>query len=169
MVLHEAILAASTGRLVIVAVVAPTAVQALRSMLGHSGLERDAHVRRALAASFRVAVGYRNLRRLGGGRLLVQDIVTASNDLRSLLEMGDFDGMVRAVTQGLPGSRSVDEALARATRRDQVSLREAVAHADDKRRLIALVRTRAHHGPARIGSRGTMHDREVHLPIALPR
>jgi Tfp pilus assembly pilus retraction ATPase PilT len=168
-VLHEAILAASTGRLVIVAVVAPTAIAALRSMLGHSGLERDAHVRRALAASFRVAVGYRNLRRVGGGRLLVQDIVTTSNDLRSLLEMGDFDGLVRAVKQGLPGSRTVDEALARATRRDQVSLREAVAHADDKQRLVALVRMRAHRGPARVASRGKLHDREVHVPIALPR
>jgi len=169
MVLHEAILAASTGRLVIVAVVAPTAIAALRSMLGHNGLERDAHVRRALAASFRVAVGYRNLRRVGGGRLLVQDIVTTSNDLRSLLEMGDFDGLVRAVKQGLPGSRTVDEALARATRRDQVSLREAVAHADDKQRLVALVRTRAHHGPAPVASRGKLRDREMHVPIALPR
>ena len=68
--LHEAILASTGGRLVIVAVVAPTTVEAVRVLVGQSGLDRDAHLRRALAASFRAAVGYRSLRRIGGGRML---------------------------------------------------------------------------------------------------
>ena len=169
MVMHEAILAASAGRLVIVAVVAPSAVMAIRTTLGHGGLERDAHVRRALAASFRVAISYRSLRRLGGGRMLVQDLVTASKDVRSLIEIGDLDGLGHLLRRGVPGARSVDEALARATRRGQVSLREAVAHADDRHRLVSLVRMRARaRWQAGTGdNRGAHH--EVHVPIALSR
>lgn len=160
---HEAILAAATGRLVIVAVVAPTAVQALRATLGHSGLDRDAHVRRALASSLRVAIAYRSLRRLGGGRMLVQDIITASKDSRVMIEAGDFDGLTLAMHQGASGTRSVDNALARAARRGQISLREAAAHADDRQRLIALVRQRAHdHLNVRRKA-----DHEVHVPISI--
>jgi Tfp pilus assembly pilus retraction ATPase PilT len=164
MVMHEAVLAASAGRLVIVAVVAPTALTALKTTLGHGGLERDAHVRRALAASFRVAISYRSLRRVGGGRTLVQDLVTTSKDVRSLIETGDFDGLGHLLRQGVPGARSVDDALARATHRGQVSLREAVAHADDRQRLVSLVRMRAR---AQTGKRDTDH--ELHVPVALAR
>ena len=161
--LHEAILAASSGRLVIVGVVAPTAVHAVQTILGHSGLDRDAHVRRALGASFRVAVGYRNLRRLGGGRILVHDIVTTSKDVRALIEAADFTGLTALIQRGVPGARSVEEALARAAKRRHVSLREAAAHADDRRRLVALVRMRARGS----GSRFSSTSREIHGPMTL--
>ena len=167
MVMHEAVLAASAGRLVIVAVVAATALTALKNMLGHGGLERDAHVRRALAASFRVAISYRSLRRLGGGRMLVQDLVTASKDVRSLIETGDFDGLGHLLRQGVSGARSLDDALARATHRGQVSLREAVAHADDRQRLVSLVRTRARAQAGGSGKRAAGH--ELHVPVAMAR
>ena len=167
MVMHEAVLAASAGRLVIVAVVAPTALTALKNTLGHGGLERDAHVRRALAASFRVAISYRSLRRLGGGRMLVQDLVTASKDVRSLIETGDFDGLGHLLRQGVSGARSLDDALARATHRGQVSLREAVAHADDRQRLVSLVRTRARAQAGGSGKRAAGH--ELHVPVAMAR
>jgi Tfp pilus assembly pilus retraction ATPase PilT len=141
--LHEAILASTGGRLVIVAVVAPTTVDALRTLVGQSGLDRDAHLRRALAASFRAAVGYRSVRRIGGGRMQIQDVILGSSDVRPLLEMADFDGLVNAQRQGASGMRSVDEALARAIRRGHVSLREAAAHAIDRRHMVGLVRTLA--------------------------
>jgi Tfp pilus assembly pilus retraction ATPase PilT len=164
MVMHEAVLAAAAGRLVIVAVVAPTALLALRTTLGASGLERDAHVRRALASSFRVAISYRSLRRLGGGRMLVQDLMTTSNDVRSLIESGDFESLGHLLRQGVPGARSVDDALARATRRGQVSLREAVTHADDRQRLVSLVRTRAR---AEVGR--SARDHNLHVPFVVSR
>ena len=165
--LHEAILAATGGRLVIVAVVAPTTVDAMRAMLGQTGLDRDAHVRRALAASFRAAVGYRSLRRIGGGRMLIQDVILASNDVRPLLEAGDFDGLARTQHQGSGGMRSIDEALARATRRGHISLREAAAHAVDRSHLVSLVRGQAR---ARVSMKATMRvdgHHEIQVPISL--
>jgi Tfp pilus assembly pilus retraction ATPase PilT len=164
--MHEAILAASGGRLVIVAVVAPTTVDALRSMLGQTGLDRDAHVRRAFAASFRAAVGYRSLRRIGGGRMLIQDVILGSNDVRPLLEGADFDGLTRTQRHGSNGMRSVDESLARAIRRGHVSLREAVGHAIDRSHMVALVRMQARTRATKVAM-STDANREVHMPISL--
>lgn len=160
--LHEAILASTGGRLVIVAIVAPTTVDAMRVLIGQSGLDRDAHLRRALAGSFRAAFGYRSLRRIGGGRMQIQDIIVGSNDVRPLLEAADFDGLVRSQRQGSAGLRSVDEALARAIRRGQVSLREAAAHAVDRSHMVAIVRTLA-----RTGLSGRVGERQIQMPIAV--
>ena len=136
--LQAAVLAAAGGRLVIAGVVAPTTVDALR-MLGGS----DAHVRRALAASFRAAIGYRSLRRLGGGRALIQDVVLATSSVCGLLESGDFDGIAHTQNDVASKTRSVDESLARAVTRRQISLREAASQAIDRSHLIALVRSQA--------------------------
>jgi Tfp pilus assembly pilus retraction ATPase PilT len=162
MPLHEAILASTGGRLVIVAVVAPTTVDALRILVGQSGLDRDAHLRRALAASFRAAIGYRTMRRIGGGRMQIQDIILGSNDVRPLIEAADFDGLANSQRHGSAGMRSVDEALARAIRRGQVTLREAAAHAVDRRHMVALVRKLA-----RSGLTGKSGERQIHMPIAV--
>jgi Tfp pilus assembly pilus retraction ATPase PilT len=136
--LQAAALAAAGGRLVIAGVVAPTTVEALR-MLGGS----DAHVRRAMAASFRAAIGYRSLRRLGGGRTLIQDVVLATSSVCGLLESGDFNGLARTQNDVAAKTRSVDESLARAVTRRQISLREAAGQAIDRSHLVALVRSQA--------------------------
>jgi hypothetical protein len=58
--------------------------------------------------------------------------------------------------------RSVDEALARAIRRRHVTLREAAAHAIDRRHMVALVRMLARTPLSRPNE-----SREVHMPIPL--
>lgn len=136
--LQAAVLAAAGGRLVIAGVVAPTTVEALRMLSGS-----DAHVRRALAASFRAAIGYRSLRRLGGGRTLIQDVVLSTSSVCGLLESGDFAGLARTQNDVTSKMRSVDESLARAVVRRQISLREAASQALDRSHLVALVRSHA--------------------------
>jgi Tfp pilus assembly pilus retraction ATPase PilT len=136
--LQAAVLAAAGGRLVIAGVVAPTTMEALRMMAG-----ADAPVRRAMAASFRAAIGYRSLRRLGGGRTLIQDVVLGTSSVCGLLEAGDFAGLARAQNDVAAKMRSVDESLARAVTRRQVSLREAASQAIDRSHLVALVRSQA--------------------------
>ncbi|HEU4694079.1 MAG TPA: hypothetical protein VFS23_37190 [Vicinamibacterales bacterium] len=136
--LQAAVLAAAGGRLVIAGVVAPTTVEALRMLSGS-----DAHVRRAMAASFRAAIGYRSLRRLGGGRTLIQDVVLATSTVSGLIESGDFDGLARTQNDVASKMRSVDESLARAVTRRQISLREASSQAIDRTHLVALVRSQA--------------------------
>ena len=136
--LQAAVLAAAGGRLVIAGVVAPTTVEALRMLAGS-----DSHVRRAMATSFRAAIGYRSLRRLGGGRTLIQDVVLASGSVCSLIESGDFSEFARTQNDVAAKMKSVDEALARAVTRRQISLREAASQAIDRSHLVALVRSQA--------------------------
>jgi Tfp pilus assembly pilus retraction ATPase PilT len=111
----------------------------------------DGHVRRAMAASFRAAIGYRSLRRLGGGRALIQDVVLASGSVCSLIESGDFTGFARTQNDVAAKMKSVDESLARAVTRRQISLREAASQAIDRSHLVALVRSQA-----RTSSSGTL-------------
>jgi len=151
--LQAAVLAAAGGRLVIVGVVASTIVEAMRLLAG-----ADPHVRRAMAASFRAAIGYRSLRRIGGGRTLIQDVVLSSTTVCGLLESGDFDGLVRAQLEGAAGMRSVDYSLARAVRRRQVSLREAAAEAVDPRGMVATVRALARGHSAARAARAAGHE-----------
>ena len=157
--LQAAVLAAAGGRLVILGVVAPTTAEALRMLAGN-----DAHVRRAMAASFRAAIGYRSLRRIGGGRTLIQDVVLATSSVCGLLEAGDFDRLARTQQEGAPGIRSVDESLARAVRRRQTSLREAAAHAVDRSRMVALVRALGRTGSS---ARTAPANRTAHISMGL--
>jgi Tfp pilus assembly pilus retraction ATPase PilT len=136
--LQAAVLAAAGGRLVIAGVIAPTTVDALRMLAGS-----DIHVRRAMAASFRAAIGYRSLRRLGGGRALIQDVVLTSGSVCSMIESGNFDGFARTQNDVAAKMKSVDESLARAVTRRQISLREAASQAIDRSHLVALVRSQA--------------------------
>ena len=96
-----------------------------------------------MAASFRAAIGYRSLRRLGGGRTLIQDVVLASGSVSNMIESGDFSGFARSQNDVAAKMKSVDEALARAVTRRQISLREAASQAIDKSHLVALVRSQA--------------------------
>jgi hypothetical protein len=96
--------------------------------------------------------------------MLIQDIILGSNEVRPLLEAADFDSIMHSQRQGSGGMRSVDEALARAIRRGHVSLREAAAHAVDRRHMVALVRMLARTRLPRTPSHGS---REIHMPISL--
>jgi Tfp pilus assembly pilus retraction ATPase PilT len=133
--------ASEGGRLVIVAVAAPTSLQAVRSLVGRGSSVGDAQVRLSLAGSFRAAFATRTLRRLGGGRTTVQDLLLGTSEISSLIASGDFAGATRLQRQGLSGMFTVDERLARGVRRGHLPLRQAAENALDRRHLISLVRS----------------------------
>jgi Tfp pilus assembly pilus retraction ATPase PilT len=139
--MREAVHATDGGRLVILAVLAPTSMHGLRAISGRSISGGDAPNRLALATSFRAAFTYRGLRRLGGGRTLIQDLIIGTSDVSALLASGDFAGITRIQRSGAGGMHTVDETLGRAVKRGHLSLRQAAAQAVDRRQL-ALRRTR---------------------------
>jgi twitching motility protein PilT len=138
--MREAVNAAEGGRLVVLAVLASTSMQALRAIVGRSSAGGDAQTRLALATSFRVAFTYRMLQRLGGGRIAVRDLVAGTSEVSAMLASGDFTGIARLQREGSMSMTSVDDSLARAVRRGHLSLRQAASHAVDRKYLVALVR-----------------------------
>jgi twitching motility protein PilT len=146
--MREVVNAAEGGRLVILGVLAPTSMQALRAVVGRGSAGGDAQTRLALATSFRVAFAYRLLQRLGGGRLAVRDLVVGTSEVSAMLASGDFPGIARLQREGGMSMTTVDDSLARAVRRGQLSLRQAASHAVDKKYLVSLVRSTRRQSPA---------------------
>ena len=98
--MREVVNAAEGGRLVMLGVLAPTSMQALRAIVGRGSAGGDAQTRLALATSFRVAFAYRVLQRLGGGRLAVRDLVVGTSEVSAMLASGDFPGIARLQREG---------------------------------------------------------------------
>ncbi len=143
-VAQEGVMAAvAPGRLVIVAVLAPNALRALESIAGSAPEEEQARIRCGLAASLRAAFSYRGLRRRGGGRTTVHDVLLGTADVRARLEQGDFAGIEELQREGVQGMRTLDAALARVVARRHVALRQAAPHASSRRELITLTRRHA--------------------------
>jgi twitching motility protein PilT len=139
--MREVVNAAEGGRLVILGVLAPTSMQALRAIVGRGSAGGDAQTRLALATSFRVAFAYRLLQRLGGGRIAVRDLVVGTSEVSAMLASGDFPGISRLQREGGMSMTTVDDSLARAVRRGQLSLRQAASHAVDRKYLVSQVRS----------------------------
>lgn len=158
--MREAVHAADSGRLVIVAVMAPTSIQALRAIAGRSAAGGNAPNRLGLATAFRGAFTYRVLRRLGGGRTLVRDVILGTSEVSALLASGDFAGITRLQRSGLNGMHTIDETLARAVSRGHLSLRQAAVQAVDRRHLVNLVRL-AHRSVANRTAEGSDRQRSM--------
>ncbi|HEY6507880.1 MAG TPA: hypothetical protein VIY56_07690, partial [Vicinamibacterales bacterium] len=80
--------AADNGRLVVLSVASPASLQALRSLVGRGASAADAQVRLSLASNFRAAFATRTLRRLGGGRTIVQDLLLGTSEVSGLIASG---------------------------------------------------------------------------------
>jgi twitching motility protein PilT len=165
--MREAVNAAEGGRLVILGVLASTSMQALRAIVGRGSAGGDAQTRLALATSFRVAFAYRTLQRLGGGRILVRDLVVGTSEVSAMLASGDFTGIARVQREGGMNMTTVDESLARAVRRGHLSLRQAASHAVDKKFLVNQVRSARR--PSRPAGEGNGDGAGVLEPVSSTR
>lgn len=159
--MREAVHAADNGRLVIVAVMAPTSIQALRAVAGRSAAGGNAPNRLGLATAFRGAFTYRVLRRLGGGRTLVRDMILGTSEVSALLASADFAGITRLQRSGLNGMHTIDETLARAVSRGHLSLRQAAIQAVDRRHLVNMVRSAHRLGANRSTEGASAHQRSM--------
>jgi Tfp pilus assembly pilus retraction ATPase PilT len=134
----EAIVAAASGRLVVVGVVARTAPRALEVLMKEMGPNRG-----ALAAAFRGACSWRGFRRSGSQRVVIADSLVAGDRVTAMIEAGDIAALQTAQFNRDNGMRALDPALAAAVTRRKITLREAAACAVDRKVLIGLVRQQA--------------------------
>ena len=147
--MREVVNAAEGGRLVILGVLAPTSMQALRAIVGRGSAGGDAQTRLALADV--VPRGLRvprccSVSAAAGSRCAISS--SGTSEVSAMLASGDFPGIARLQREGGMSMTTVDDSLARAVRRGQLSLRQAASHAVDKKYLVNLVRTNRRHSPA---------------------
>jgi twitching motility protein PilU len=141
---EEAIRAAQSGCLVIVGATAPTASQAVETLVSSVRSDEKQLLRQSLAASFRCGFSYRALPGRDGSRVVVQDLLLGTSDVRARLEREDFGGLESLQRARTGGMRSLDAALAGAVHRGDMTLRRAVGMAGDRQELVRLVRQAAH-------------------------
>jgi hypothetical protein len=94
-----------------------------------------------LAVFLRGAFNHRWLRRLGGGRLVVQDLLMPAPEALAMIGARNIAALRELGRTDQGCVRSLDHALARAVIGGHISLRQAVGHAADSGHLIGLVRT----------------------------
>jgi len=140
---EEAIRAARMGCLVIIGIIAPTATRAIESLLGHVTSQHQLQLHRSLAAAFRCAFSYRALRTPSGRRRIVHDLVVATPNVSARIERGDIEGIGKLQQTGAEGMQSLDSALADAVAGGQISVRQAVSHAIDRRQVVKMIRDSA--------------------------
>ena len=73
---------------------------------------------------------------------------SGTSEVSAMLASGDFPGIARLQREGGMSMTTVDDSLARAVRRGQLSLRQAASHAVDKKYLVNLVRIEPAPSPA---------------------
>lgn len=142
---EAAVRAAMMGCLVIVGIIAPTAPLAIEQLSSRVSRQREAEVRRALAASFQSAFSYRALRGIGGRPAIVHDVIIGTAEVRARIEHGDFAGLQQLQRAGGGGMHSLDAGLAAAVLRGDLSLRQAAGWASDRREVVRLVRQGVRH------------------------
>jgi twitching motility protein PilT len=142
---EEAVRAGRMGSLVIVGILAPTAIRAIESVLAQVGPQHQLQLRRSLAASFRCAFSYRALRTARGHRTILHDLVIATPDVSARIEHGDIDGIGKLQQAGVEGMRSLDSALVEAVGRGEISIRQAASKALDRPQVVKMIRESARH------------------------
>jgi Tfp pilus assembly pilus retraction ATPase PilT len=100
-------------------------------------------LRQSLAASYRCGFSYRALPGRDGTRIVVQDLLLGTSDVRARVERADLSGLESLQRAGIGGMRSLDAALAAAVHRREATLRRAAGMASDRRELVRLVRRAA--------------------------
>jgi twitching motility protein PilT len=142
---EEAVRAGRMGSLVIVGILAPTAIRAIESVLAQVSPQHQLQLRRSLAASFRCAFSYRALRTARGHRTILHDLVIATPDVSARIEHGDIDGIGKLQQAGIEGMRSLDSALVEAVGRGEISIRQAASKALDRPQVVKMIRESARH------------------------
>jgi Tfp pilus assembly pilus retraction ATPase PilT len=121
----------------VVARTAPAAVEAMLRQLPHPQ-DRD-----ACAQAFRSACSWRSIRRPGGRRVVLSDVLVGTERVARLISEGDMDGLHELQRAGQDGMRTIDAVLASAVVRRKNTLRDAAAAAVDGKTLVRQVLARA--------------------------
>ncbi len=141
-----AMTASETGHIVFTTMHTISAGQTINRVLGMFAKDEEQQLRQRLADTIRYVVGQRLVSKVGGGRLLVTEIMGTSLRTRETLLYGEgenrtFQEIIEA--GGTMGWHSFDQALLEAYKADQITDETALmfcAHKNKMRRDIDMVK-----------------------------
>lgn len=133
---------AESNRLVISTMNTDSVVKTVEKIIESFPPGEAAQARRILADNLQGIVSQRLLPRIGGGRIVVAEIMAPTDSVRAVIR----DGQIFQLTTILQTSReegmvSLDRSLAELVRTGEVAMNDAMACAVDRRNLSLMLRT----------------------------
>jgi len=126
---------------VIGALAAHTTAEAIDHIIDQTPLERRPKIQLALAEALRGVVGQVLLRKSGGGRVAVRELLLNTSAVANLIAEGKTSELPMAIDGGRKhGMVPLNDALASIVEGGIVDSREAYRQASDKQGLLALLK-----------------------------
>lgn len=130
--LQAALRSAHAGRLIIATIPADSAVQTLEAMVAAFSLDDQAWARKRLSEALQAVINLRLVPRVGGGRILVSEVLVPTTPIRAGIRDGQFLQLANTLqTSREEGSVSLDRSLAELVRLNEVKPDDAEAVAMD--------------------------------------
>jgi twitching motility protein PilT len=133
--------AAQSGHLVIGALTAHTATDAVDRIIDQTPPDRRAKVQMGLAESLRGIVAQVLLRKAGGGRVAAREVLLNTSAVANLIAEGKTSQLPMAIDSGRKhGMVALNDALVAFVQSGIVDSREVYRHAADQQGLLALLK-----------------------------
>lgn len=139
-VIVEALRAAEASRLVISTMNTDSVVKTVETILASFPADQTQLARTQLADSLQGIVSQRLLPRVGGGRIVVAEVIIPNPAVRSLIRDGSIlqlQNILQTSREG--GMRSLDRSLAELVKTGEITADDALAHAIDRNTLNAMI------------------------------
>ncbi len=133
--------AAETGHLVMSTLHTNNAPQSIDRIVDSFPPYQQNQIRMQLSLTLLAVLAQRLLpRQDGGGRVAVVEVMIANNAIRNLIREGKTHQMMNTIQTGVDqGMQTMERALQISYQSGQISLEEALAHANDKKALQAYI------------------------------
>jgi twitching motility protein PilT len=142
--INVALDASSSGHLVIGAVSAHTAAEAIDRVIDLYGPDDRARMQLALAQALRGVVVQRLLKKNGGGRVAARELLLNTPAVASVIAEGKTSQLPMAIEGGRrEGMIPLNDALASLVQQNMVDAGQAYRHSSDRQGLLAVLK---HHG-----------------------
>lgn len=141
-VIQAVLTAAESSRLVISTMNTDSVLKTVEKIINSAPPELEAKVKAQLAGTLEGIVSQRLLPRVGGGRILVAEVMMPSGPIRTVIRDGalyQLQNMLQTSREG--GTISLDRSLAELVKTGEILVDDAMAHAIDPNNLKMLSRT----------------------------
>lgn len=140
-VILAALTAAESSRLVISTMNTDSVLKTVETIINSAPPELAVKVRTQLAGTLQGVVSQRLLPRVGGGRILVAEVMVPSESVRSVIRDGALYQLQNILqTSRGEGTISLDRSLAELVKTGEILMDDALAHAVDRNNLKLLAR-----------------------------
>lgn len=140
-VIREVLNIADSGRIVYTSINADSVVKSIEKMVSIFSLDEQKQARSFLADNLEGVVCQRLLPRVGGGRIVVAEILIPTEPVRNVIKEGVFYQINNIIqTSREEGMISLDKSLAELVKTGEIIIEEALAYAQDPQSLRVMAR-----------------------------